>query len=281
MTKPSSQTRQPKDERDALNLHGVFLKKRVVEEIRRAANMHVFAEEFGVGFNEPVAIDVIGVDRQEDRQFFFVFECKRAYTEQKTWIFFRDISPVFRVFRRVSGTRQFGHYVDELPLSPKPPVCSEGYELVSKEKAIKADQNPIYDAGNQLCKGFLGLVQARMTQNHLEEPHKAKLDCLLAVLVTTAELRIAEFDVSRISLRTGNLEGDLSSTICDWLVLKHPFGIASGVLPEDFRDRPTNYPDMRYWSQVHRESLFVVNAAKLPTFLGGRFRDYIHDLEIR
>jgi hypothetical protein len=250
-----------KDERDALNLHGVFLKKRVLEEIQRAPKMQVFAEEFGVAFNEAVAIDIIGVDRQEDRQFLFVFECKRAYVQQKTWIFFRDISPVFRVFRRVSGTRQLGHYVDELPLSPKPPVCSEGYELVHKEKEIKADQKPIYDAGNQLCKGFLGLVQTRMTQNHQSESHKTKLDCLLAVLVTTAELRIAEFEVSQISLRTGNLEGGLTSTVCDWLVLKHPFGIASGVLPEDFRDRPTNYPDMRYWSQVHRESLFVVNAA--------------------
>jgi hypothetical protein len=184
------------------------------------------------------------------------------------------------VFREVEGTRQLGHYADDLPLSPKPPVCSEGYELVSNENGTKADQNPIYEAGNQLCKGFLGLVQTRMSQHRLIESHKAKMDCLLAVLVTTAELRIAQFDASQISLRTGNLEGDLTSTVCDWLILKHPFGIASGLMPEDFRDRATNFPDMRYWSQVHRESLIVVNAAKLPEFLGGRFREYLHDLEM-
>ena len=281
MTKPTAQAGRPKDGREALNLHGVFLKKRVLEEIKRAPKMQVFAEEFGVAFNEPVAIDVIAVDRHEDRQFLFVFECKRAYAAQKTWVFFRDVSPLFRVFRRVSGMTQSGHYADELPVSPRPPICSEGYELLSNEKGIKADQDPIYDAGNQLCKGFLGLVQTRMSQNRLAEPHKTKKECLLAVLVTTAELRIAEFDVSQISLHTGNLEGDLTSTVCDWLILKHPFGIASGAMHEDFRDKAADYPDMRYWSQAHRESLIVVNAAKLPEFLSGRFRDYIHNMEIR
>ena len=98
--------------------------------------MEVFAEEFGVEFNEPVAIDIIGVDRQEDRQSLFVFECKRAYVKQKTWIFFQDVSPTFRMFRRVSGSKQFGYYADELPMSPKLRVCSEGYELLSNEKGV-------------------------------------------------------------------------------------------------------------------------------------------------
>jgi hypothetical protein len=269
-------------ELEALNWHGVFLKKRVLEEVRTTPGMGIFAEEFGVAFNEPVAIDIVGVDHREDRQLLFVFECKRAYTKEKTWVFFKDIDPTFRLCRAVSGIMQLGHYTTGTAVAEKPAVCSEGYELVASEKAFKADQRPVYEAGNQLCKGFLGFLRTRMSQRHrpTSVPDKM-LDCILPVLVTTAELRVAEFDVSQISLQTGNLDGDLALTTRDWLILKHPFAAIENASFSDFRKDPPHQQDVQHWSQMYRESLFVVNSAKLPVFLTKEFRDYLDKLKIR
>jgi len=274
-------TPQPGDERDALNRHGVFLKKRVLEEVRLTPGMVVFAEEFGVTFNEPVAIDVIGVDKRADRHLVFAFECKRAYTKEKTWVFFRDIDPCFRLCRAVSWIMQFGHYTRGTSLPGNPPVCSEGYELLASERSFKADQNPVYEAGNQLCKGFLGFVGTRMSHKIRLTPVPDKvLECVFPVLVTTAELRVAEFDVSQISLQTGSLDGDLRLTPRDWLILKHPFSEMANAAVSDFRKNPPHDEDSQHWSQMHRESLFVVNSAKLPRFLAKDFRDYLDAVKI-
>ena len=274
-------TAQPRDERDALNWHGVFLKKRVLEEVRKTPGMGVFAEEFGVTFNEPVAIDVIGVDKRGDREFLFVFECKRAYSKEKTWVFFRDIDPTFRLCRAVSSIMQFGHYTRGTSLAANPEVCSEGYELVASVKSFKADQYPVYEAGNQLCKGFLGFVSTRMSQKIRPSSDRDKvLECIFPVLVTTAELHVAGFDVSQISLETGNLEGDLALTPQDWLVLKHPFSVLANASFNNFRSNPPHGQDLQHWSQMHRESLFVVNSAKLPEFLNREFRDYLDSVRI-
>jgi hypothetical protein len=271
-----------RDERDALNCHGVFLKKRVLEEVRTTPGMKIFAEEFGVSFNEPVAIDVVGMDQRGDRRLLFVFECKRAYTKEKTWVFFKDIDPMFRLCRAISPTMQFSHYTVGTALSENPAVCSEGYELVASQKSFKADQRPVYEAGNQLCKGFLGFARTRMSQRHRPTSlPSGVLDCILPVLVTTAELHVADFDVSQISLQTGNLEGDLGLIPRDWLILKHPFAAMEDASFSDFRKDPVHEQDMKQWSQMHRESLFVVNAAKLPQFLTGGLRDYLDKLRIR
>src|SRR5262249_32318461 len=144
-------------EQEALNLHGVFLKKRVLNEISSIGGMGVFAEEFGVAFDVSTAIDIIARDQRNNPTLLFVLECKRAYVQQKKWIFFRDIDRKFRVARFVSAMiGQSGHYSDSIPISSNWPVCSEGYEINTSGKNCKASPNPIYDAANQLCKGYLG-----------------------------------------------------------------------------------------------------------------------------
>jgi len=270
---------QPRNERDALNRHGVFFKKRVLDEIRRTPGMGVFAEEFGVAFNEPVAIDVIAVDKREDRQLIFVFECKRAYTRQKQWVFFQDVSPEFRLCRVVSSHSHFGHYICGTQLERNPAVCSEGYELVVDGETVKADQQPVYEAANQLCKGFLGFVSMRRKQKiTCSSGPSGPLECIFPVLVTTAELRVAHFDVSKISLATGNLDGELQLGSCDWLVLKHPFSVVESDGASDFRDDLQSTQDSRHLSQMHRESILVVNSSGLLKLLASEFRDWLDAL---
>src|SRR5262245_25317137 len=98
-------------EHNALNEHGVFLKKRVLDEIRSIPGIGVFAEEFGVAFDSSTAIDIVAKDKRSDPALLFILECKRAYVRQKKWIFFRDVEREFRTSRRVSAAMgQFGEY---------------------------------------------------------------------------------------------------------------------------------------------------------------------------
>jgi len=273
----------PEAERAALNMHGVFLKKRVIEEISRTSGMDVFAEEFGVTFNEPTAIDVIAVSAKEKQQRLFVFECKRAYAKDKTWVFFRDVDRTFRWCRVVSSIMQFGQYTSEEPFAGNPPVCSEGYELTNSENLTKANQKPIYEAGNQLSKGFLGFVRTRWTeqlQHNPMSPSEAPIDWIFPVLVTTADLCVAEFNAQDISLRSGNLERNLQLKAYDWLILKHPFSTFADESLGDFRNCVPHEEDRRHWRQVYRESLYVVNASKLPNFLTGVLLEPSHKFKL-
>ena len=97
-------------------------------------------------------------------------------------------------------------------------------------------------------------------------PRERVMDCIFPVLVTTAELRLAKFDISEISLQTGNFDGKLSLNPYDWLILKHPFSVIGDTSLRDFRNDPPHEQDWQNWSQVHRESLFVVTSAHCQNF---------------
>ena len=264
---------------EALNRHGVFFKKRVLSELRGIDGLDFFSEEFGVTFGSPTAIDLIAFERRQDRLLLFVFECKRAYTKQKTWLFFRDIDTRFRVCRLASIMGASGCYSKDVPPLEGLSVCSEGYEMVTVNGTCKADQNPIFEAANQLSRGFLGFSLLRKQQRDRSVGFNQPVDCVVPVLATTAQLRVANLNTLSVSLSTGNLTGDLQCHNADWLVLKHPFALESGGDLKDFRSDPTNAADLDHWGQIYRESLFVVRAEKLRHFLSNSFRDYLAGLK--
>jgi hypothetical protein len=255
------------------------LKKRVLNGISSIPDMGIFAEEFGVAFDVPTAIDIIARDKRKEPNLLFVLECKRAYVRQKKWLFFRDIDRKFRLSRLVSTVAgQTGHYSESVPLIDDCHVCSEGYEIVTTGKECKAAPDPIYQAANQLCRGYLGFVKLRIDQRHAERQQN-EIDSVIPVLVTTAELYVTEFNVSDISLTTGNLGSDLRELPVDCIILKHPFAVPLVSKAVDFRCHPSANPaDMENWKQQFRESIFVVRADKLKAFFAQTFRDYLHSI---
>ena len=264
-------------EQEALNLHGVFLKKRVLSELASIHGMGVFAEEFGVAFDVPTAIDIVARDMRKDPNLVFVLECKRAYVRQKKWIFFDDMDRKCRISRFVSTVAgQLGHYSETIPGRAECHVCSEGYEIVTTGNARKATPDPIHQAANQLCRGYLGFVKLRMDQRDAaRQPNEN--DSIIPVLVTTADIYVARFNVSDISLMTGNLTSGLAEQPADWVVLKHPFAVPSVSKAVDFRYyQSANPADLENWKQQFRESIFVVRAEKLKSFFSKSFRDQLH-----
>jgi hypothetical protein len=130
---PSSTSALSEEEKVALNKHGVFFKKKILQALSEIPKTTIVAEELGVSFGGTRAIDILVQDKTGDHPLLFVFECKRAYTSQKRWLFFEDFHPRYRLYRRVNPWLGVDSvFVSKSPSDP--PVCSEGYELRVKEK---------------------------------------------------------------------------------------------------------------------------------------------------
>jgi hypothetical protein len=90
---------------------------------------------------------------------------------------------------------------------------------------------------------------------------------MLPVLVTTAKLQVCEFQPDQVSLQTGNLAGGEQLTDAQWLILKHPFASTEASGSTDFRMFSNSGDDQEHWRMARRESLYVVQAQHLSTFL--------------
>jgi len=246
------------EEVEALNRHGVFFKKRVLHELSGVHGLGIVGEEVGVSYGGSRVIDILAVDRRAPPLVYFVFECKRAYVENRRWIFFKDIDQHFRV-ARTQGLLGNSSIFRERTL-PNPPVCSEGYEL--NKSTTKADQDPIFRAAEQLATGFLGFIARRAR----ELGNSDRVERYVPILVTTAELAVVQSDLSTVSIATGRLDSFPDARSWDWLILKHPFPTPQH-LDADFRDKHTPPAVLAEWHQLHKESMYVVRAPMLRRFL--------------
>ena len=249
--------------RDALNRHGVFLKKAILERIPRdGLEIH---EEIGSSFGGTRVADIVAIQKFPDqRKLYLVLECKRV-ADDRRWIFFRHMDRQVRVARKVvSGNRQ-SLFKTELDTS-----CSEGFEfpLRDKKESPVADNDPVFKAASQLSAAYLGIAQERW----LNRSREGVPEYFVPILVTTAQLSIVlnRFDAAPVT--TGRIEEDLRLKDVPELVLKHPFPTPAGF-DDDFR-RKTGDP----WHQRFTESINIVRADHLPDFLHGDRREIFVDL---
>lgn len=260
-----------KDETEALNRHGVFLKKRVLQELAAVDGVGIVCEELGVSFGGTRVLDILAVDKRQNPPIFFAFECKRAYAADKRWIFFRDWDQRYRVLREQSELA--GHSsVFSRSAPPYPPVCSEGYEFNKQDN--KADQNPVFKASAQLSAAYLGLIDRRHREFRVPRKPGKKVERYIPVLVTTAELVLVQKDLSAVSLASGKIGSAPAATAVDFLILKHPFPTPE-ILTQDFRDTQNPSPTAQDWSQLQKESIYVVRAPALRQFLTEDHRDFL------
>ena len=258
-----------KEETDALNRHGVFFKKRVLQELQSIHGIGIVSEELGVSFGGTRVIDIVAADHRSKPQLFFAVECKRAYAAEKSWIFLRDFDRHYRVERELGGMVGCSSiFAQSVP--PGPPICSEGYEY-RKEKNV-ADQDPLFKAAGQLSAGYLGFMARREREVRSFGHNAATTERYVPVLVTTAELRVLRSDPSTICLESGNALKEPETQSVNFLILKHPFPTPEGVEP-DFRDFPNPIAPPRFWSQLHKESIYVVRSTALRDFLSEENRN--------
>ena len=266
-------------ETEALNKHGVFFKKRVLYELQGLSGLRIVSEELGVSFGPTRVIDIVALDDTHKPDVFFVFECKRAFTAEKRWFFFRDFDPHYRALRVQSGL-QGNSSVFAKGADAGLEICSEGYEYHKSDQ--KADQDPVFKAASQLAAGFLGFAGRRERDLHPRiGPLVERVEKYVPVLVTNAELAVLDYEVSKIALESGRLPERPHFTTVDSLVLKHPFPTPEGMT-RDLRDEAGVKPAARFWNQHHKESIYVVRATALATFMAPDRRDQLrlaHTLE--
>jgi hypothetical protein len=248
----------PREAHEALNSHGSFLKKRVLQEIYdNIPGLSVFDEEVGMSFGNARVADIICYQTASSGNLFYVFECKRV-TPGLEWIFLRHIAPTYRELRQVARGGLFAEQV-EVPANSHL-VCSEGYETKGGDAVGRTlDQDPVVQAANQISGAYLGFVKWVK-----EKKIKAKM-AFVPILVTTAPLQIAEFSWDNVELSSGLLMEPLKLRNVDWLVLKHPFPTPVQVT-EDFRleDEPLMS------TQALAESIYVVQASSLKSFFSAK-----------
>jgi len=265
-----------KQETDALNKHGVFFKKRILHALQEIPDIGIVSEELGVSFGGTRVIDIVARYRHGKSDVYLVFECKRAYAVEKRWIFFKDVHQRYRVSRVQSGL--VGHssvFVNREP--PHPPVCSEGYEY--RKRDGKADANPIFQAAAQLSAGCLGFIARRHKDfNRPGKPPSDAIERYIPVMVTNAELLVVQQDLKAVSLETGNMPTPPKAAHVDFLILKHPFPTPE-AMDRDFRDSPNPVPSPKDWSQLHKESIYVVRASALAEFMSHDHLDFLRSAE--
>jgi hypothetical protein len=258
-------------ETEALNRHGVFLKKRILHDLQEISGLGIVSEELGVSFGETRVIDIVCVDQRDKPHLLFAVECKRAYAVERRWIFFNDVHQRYRVLRQQSGL--LGHssiFAVRQPLHSH--VCSEGYEYRKSE--VRADQNPIFQAATQISAGYLGLIARRQNDFNRPVTPSDAVERYVPLMVTNAELVVVDQDLKATSMETGNMPAPPQAKSVDFLLLKHPFP-TPGNMSRDLRDYPNPLPGPADWSQMHKESIYVVRASALKEFMGQDHRDYL------
>jgi hypothetical protein len=239
--------------REALNRHGVFLKKATLEKIP-CKELEIF-EEVGSSFGGTRVADIVAVQHFENRNLYFVIECKRVASNRR-WIFFRHKDVKVRVARQIGA----GHPPSEFQVDRS--SCSEGFEYPLRDKAEspRVDQDPVYRAASQLSAAYLGFVQDHWRNRESGLP--AGGERFVPVLVTTARLSVVQNSFDAAPLSTGRLNENLVLKDYDEVVLKHPFPTPEGM-DDDFRRKTGVDP----WHQRYTESLYVVRAECLAEFM--------------
>jgi hypothetical protein len=266
----SSQGRRAlsKEETDALNRHGVFFKKRVLKELSEIPGIGIVDEEVGVTFGGTRVVDIVAANQTAKPHVFFIIECKRV--QAKTWLFFRAWDQRCRI-SRVSDNMT-GHASRFCAAGQWPfPVASEGFEYWvpdKKEKEPRCDQDPIFQAAAQLCAGYCGFIARRQREFPNASTQLTVCERYVPMLVTNAELVVVEDGFQQVNLESGTAPGVVPGACVPELVLKHPFPTPAAV-EQDFRDSQNPPPTPVHWSQLHKESVYVVRATQLREF----FRD--------
>jgi hypothetical protein len=270
------------EETDAFNKHGIFFKKKVLRTLSEIPDVKIVSEELGVSFGENRVIDILAKDDAKSPYIYFVFECKRAFTSQKRWFFFKDVDQRYRICRTVSSLDNNGNIFGKSePFET--PICSEGYELRSELKSgkglkLNANQDPVFQAASQLSSGYLGLVRRRAKEisGRTSVTMQANLrERYVPVLVTNADLILLNIDPEQINLDNGNIMSLPTGKTLPALILKHPIPTPSGI-ERDIRDWPN---PSGHWDQHYKESLYVVHSSALKNFMSSEHRDYLRSAD--
>ena len=277
----------------ALNEQGFLLQQRILEEIQtplRGALGHrwqVRAVEYpvSVGSDSDTRVDVVLTDGTLSQAcWHLVLECKRSHPDYKRWVFF-DRTPrepirgdcYFVETADLGGTwapherpdPPMMHRVDARPAVAQCGIYNFYVETRlerpnSGKKASATDA--IEDAFQQVTLGQAGLGR------RLREMHNLKFRTV-PVVVTTAEILVADFAATDVSLERGDLRAaNLKLSPKPWVAVNYRINdtlVRQGSLTSNAGRDVAEDVFCR-----HLRTIFIVQAQKISPFLEWFERDF-------
>lgn len=269
---------------DGLNASGYPFQQRCLDELQEVPNWRITTNEYPVSvLGQDTKIDIV----LKSNQFFLIIECKRADPNYLRWVFPEQVRNVaIRVratqlyIQEIRGNETF-RQGQRSQIKPEPVsvlahvnddelrVASWGLEVLTRVnknsgRSVKPSRTEaIEDACYQVFKGLGGFVLEQVQQ--LVKHPETGGSYFLPVIVTTANLYTAQYDVSKIDLGNGKLpQEEANLEEAKWLVLDYGVGDSIQVAPvsDVYVGRDPEEIRKRYKSK----GVLVVNAVHLKEF---------------
>ncbi len=282
-------TSKPLDEIlfEALDEHGFLFQEKCAEDLNASSSRikwKVEAQEYPVATDvKETRIDIILTDttnHTKGHTVYAVIECKRVKTNRGFWLFGNpsDVNytvPLLLGLGGTSPTARDVHYLQpqlEFNLTGTYLISNWWISINQKGSSEKYDASPtqIENALFQACIGVSGLAQ-ELSEQFYASAVKTQPAVFIPVVLTTAPLYVATYDVSNINLLTGsidpnNIQFGPTGTITEempWLVVQ--YGASRNIAPDGWYDKvyATTPSEL---DQYHKRSVFVVNAKHIQEF---------------
>lgn len=252
--------------RDALNAHGIFLKKGVRNTIETIEGLRIIGEEYPVSYMEGTAIDLLVEAKSLKGKLIIPIECKRGYVANKKWVFFKDKEQLSKFVYFFKGV---GLQVSNIDYLQNVPVCIEGVEInLEKEKAPykAASFKAIQDAAYQICKGTAGFLIKELNERKKSGLDKVADFALFPIIVTNAPLYICRYNDKSLDILTGNNKGDLEIESVPWLILKYPFTPPQSLHQQHLNVTLETYSLPETRGSHSKEGILILNSSNIKEF---------------
>lgn len=266
----------------ALNEQGYAFRHRCLTEIKERAEKdgwYLEEEEYPVSTGEKEAVIDFVLGCHHARNYYFVFECKRAHPDYVAWVFADTL--VYRADRRLRATAA--------SCNPSPgelknktacqetwdvviegcwedlPFVDTGLEVLLNRKKDRISQSTkITEACTQALTGVAGLSGERVEQ--LRKSPEAGHWIYIPVVVTTAKLYHTKFRGSKISLENGTIKTDQAITEkILWVYYDFPIRSSLPLTPAPDNYHGTNLRDLKRRFKV--KTVIIVTSSALVDLL--------------
>ena len=273
---------------EGLNEHGFLFQEKCAEVLKKNEKItewRVQTEEYPVSANvKDTRVDIVLRDTSTDggnHQLYAIVECKRVNPTLGYWLFGNPLGTYSQplLINLKAGDSKSGNYsINYAQLS-----CSfdgvaayliDNWWLEIGKKGSKrySSPNPIEDAFIQACIGVSGIVQELELQCK-KDPQKLST-LFIPVVITTAPLYVAVYDLRDVDLVSGNINRDKvyfgprgqKPEKKKWLLID--YGASRSISPERLDEHIQGISPVEL-EEYHKRSIFVVNSESIVEFFAG------------
>lgn len=282
---------------NGLNEQGFIFQEKcaqVINESSEGTGWIVHTTEHPVSLkDQDTRIDIIIRDeRQSDSSVFGVIECKKVNPQYNCWLFGRplyDIPVVANAQIIKIITNRANPNVQDVNFVPiKIDFGVETFHIdnwwlqvdVNRDRAIqkRSDPEPLERAFIQVCRGVGGLLieQKRQREKIIRDGTGEFYDIseayFVPIVITTASLYIAQYDLSDVDIASGTIERDKlnflgSNSLSDpvkWVMVD--YGAGANTAPDELYENFEGLDPIDF-EPYNRRSIFIVNSTYIPEFL--------------